>query len=873
MSLLDSICEWAQTLLDWQGDAVRRLLLQEDFTEKDLDEIICILKAKHDLPVKYDIKSIPLQKGDVSGAPSTSAKIILKALVDLKNVNKIPDGSGIEFGDSGLTVLYGENGTGKSGYTRVLKRACRARDTSDQVIPNVFAATQKMAAKATFNISVDGVDKPISWIDGQQSDTILTNICVFDTKCARVIIDKKNEMYYLPYGTHVFAGLVSIIGTVKKILQAECPVGKEVESSDIQDGTEAAKFLSALSKDTTDEQIDNATTWSEDDEALIKQLTADVAKAEADDPLRQAKRLRDAKNAIAAFRGNLQKLHSLASNENEIKVKGVVARLNSAIRSCELAETEDFSKEPLQGIGSDPWKSLYEAAKAYSVNVAYKDTEFPAVGEGKVCVLCMQELNETAKERLSRFKNFMENATQEELKSAKDEISNTLNAFEGIKFKSLKTFASVLDEICAKDEDLKQYLCDEYLPNARMRVAKLLRVLRKYNICELPLLLDLKVDEIVAIEKALEEEAVNIEKAANPEELQKLKKQLTELQGRRLLSQRKKSIIDRRDNISLRYKYLCCDQETDTTQITRRGRELVTEAFTPALLTVLKGELTALGVKHLPINLGQSGERGTTQHKILLDGCKDNTIALTQILSEGEQKAMAIAGFLAELNTGHHTNPIVFDDPVCSLDHRYREKTAERLAIESKKRQVIIFTHDIAFLMQLGLKASENDAEVTVRTICRNGNDVGYSFPDLPWHALPTSKRIGYLRNEHQKIKELYGKGNPDDYNHRAAHIYNLLRETWEAFIEEVLLNGTVIRHQQEIQTNRLKGVAVTDDDYKAIDEGMSKCSSWMFGHDKSKALDVNRPDPDELLSDINALEEFRKATLKNIDAVKKKRP
>ncbi len=87
--------------------------------------------------------------------------------------------------------------------------------------------------------------------------------------------------------------------------------------------------------------------------------------------------------------------------------------------------------------------------------------------------------------------------------------------------------------------------------------------------------------------------------------------------------------------------------------------------------------------------------------------------------------------------------------------------------------------------------------------------------------------------------------------------MYALLRETWEAAIEEVVFNKTVVRHGSEVQTLRLKQVGVTTEQYKAIDVNMSKCSTWMAGHDKSKKLDVHRPAPNEVLADIDTLNAF----------------
>ena len=96
-------------------------------------------------------------------------------------------------------------------------------------------------------------------------------------------------------------------------------------------------------------------------------------------------------------------------------------------------------------------------------------------------------------------------------------------------------------------------------------------------------------------------------------------------------------------------------------------------------------------------------------------------------------------------------------------------------------------------------------------------------------------------------------------YDKETAFLYALLRKTWEAAIEEVVFNKTVVRHGIEVQTLRLKQVRVTTEQYMAIDVNMSKCSTWMAGHDKSKKLDVHRPAPNEVLVDIDALSIFVK--------------
>jgi wobble nucleotide-excising tRNase len=53
----------------------------------------------------------------------------------------------------------------------------------------------------------------------------------------------------------------------------------------------------------------------------------------------------------------------------------------------------------------------------------------------------------------------------------------------------------------------------------------------------------------------------------------------------------------------------------------------------------------------------------------------------------------------------------VFDDPVSSLDYKWREGVARRLVQVSKTRQVTVFTHDVVFLLLLEHYAAELDVE------------------------------------------------------------------------------------------------------------------------------------------------------------------
>ena len=203
MSAIDQVIEWAKEIPDWQADAVRRILTQDSLTETDKAELLAMLKERHGLgnSQKPAPQPNPSVQGQISGSPKSKIGMTLKALEAIKNVNAIPENSYIPFGEVGLTIIYGGNGTGKSGYARVLKRACSARDSTEPIQPNVFGNAVTGPASALFKISVQGVgDKEIPWKDGGEKEDLLANIIVFDSKEARVIVDEENNVGFLPVG-------------------------------------------------------------------------------------------------------------------------------------------------------------------------------------------------------------------------------------------------------------------------------------------------------------------------------------------------------------------------------------------------------------------------------------------------------------------------------------------------------------------------------------------------------------------------------------------------------------------------------------------------------------------------------------------------
>jgi hypothetical protein len=232
-------------------------------------------------------------------------------------------------------------------------------------------------------------------------------------------------------------------------------------------------------------------------------------------------------------------------------------------------------------------------------------------------------------------------------------------------------------------------------------------------------------------------------------------------------------------------------------------------------------------------------------------------VVVTEVLSEGEARTLSLAAFLTELSTASSDSAIIFDDPVSSLDHTWRERIAHRLVAEAKKRQVTVFTHDIFFLRNLMDACRRQEVPCEHQYVRREGQ-AGMSSSDLPWIAMSVKDRLGRLRELWQAADKVSRTSGSAAYEKDAREIYALTRETWEQAVSEVLLNDVVEPYRTSIETKKvIKLYDISKEDYVALEDGMAKCSRWMRGHVQPAADGTPYPEPAHLQKCIQDLNDW----------------
>jgi len=249
----------------------------------------------------------------------------------------------------------------------------------------------------------------------------------------------------------------------------------------------------------------------------------------------------------------------------------------------------------------------------------------------------------------------------------------------------------------------------------------------------------------------------------------------------------------------------------------------------------------------------EGSEYGVPKFRIGLATRADARVG--DVLSEGEHRCIALAAFLCELATADDRSAIVFDDPVCSLDHEYRDVFAERLACESRQRQVIVFTHDLWFVYQLARAAKRNGVEPFYQYVARCPDRVGVCEPNLPFSASPLPEAISHLRRRAAQARCLYTENKISDWQDQAEELFGRVRQAWELAVEGALA-PVLQRFAEKVQTRGLRQLAVlTEEDCISVDDARERCSKLQ--HRASPAGAGPPLTPDDLDREIDQLSQW----------------
>src|SRR5258706_1628901 len=676
--IVDFLWEWAESHGDWSKLLVSKIVS----TESNL------LIEDRNTVFNYFLQSINLH----SGLPAliivkptyipAAKQIVLEFLSGITGVNRLAKNQTINFGKN-ITIIYGENGTGKTGYSRILKTLGFSYDNYNNILSNIFGAGEPKAAIIKFK--ANGVDETFTW-NGTNKNSELENISVFNSNCVQISLSDR-QLIVSPIGFHLFNLITSELHELANLLNAKTALHPTallwIET--LTPGTPQQTFVSELSGSSTEQKLKELSSFTSTQEKEL--LDKETELSNFNRTLLQNE-IQNLNFSIVEIGTIINKIRIAQTQFTDttwqalIELNNQVAILESKTQTGikELAETRGIEfYETLE------FQSFLNAAEGY-IKVINK-LDYPSLADN--CVYCLQPLEKPAQELLKNYRALLNDKTQENLSLLKGQKIILTNQVSQIDANLI--FHQPIFGIDAQQNSVQPVEIADY--NQLLGQLQTTFVTDKVSddstfSLDYPEYIKFVTDKSTALNQILTEKRNLLSNLAAKET--ELKNKIAELRDRKLLSTKVVEVKVAIQNHKIISTISANAGSFNSYSVSRKTSDAREHLVQKNFKDIFKDELKALRKSHLPIELSFGTDRGNSKVSPRI-----STHILTEILSEGEQKAIALAEFMTELQLDNTKAPVIFDDPVNSLDHRIIDEVAKRFIELSKERQIIVFTHSI----------------------------------------------------------------------------------------------------------------------------------------------------------------------------------
>ncbi|MDD4753089.1 MAG: AAA family ATPase [Desulfitobacteriaceae bacterium] len=811
-AIVDFLWEWTENHSDWSKLLINKIVAAESH----------LSTADRETVFNYFLQSINLHTGlpavtVVKPTYTPTAKIIeLNSLFGITGVNRLAKNQTVDFAKN-VTIIYGENGTGKTGYCRILKTLGFSYDTNKTILPNIYAAPEPQAA--TINFKSNGEPRTFSW-NGTNYDSELENISVFNSSCVQFSISDRS-LIVTPIGFHLFHLVSDELNALTQLLQrkiAAHPITL-IWIDNLTQGTPQHSFITNLSASSAEQKLTELSDFTPTHEASLRVKESELTTLNKALLQSQIQTLKNQITEIESIIGKVETGKTLINDTSWQAIQTINKEISELEKKSQTGLKEIADEKGVEFYQTTEFKSFIHAAENY-IKIIDKPG-YP--NEGDTCVYCLQPLDNSAKDLLRSYRTLLNDNTQEnlaELKKRKDKLIKHISQVDTILTFHQHTFGTDENQAPVQPKVIKDYNTNLYtLKTAFITDTVAQGSTFSFGYHDVIIYL---TNKQTMLNTALTQKTEILANLADREAA--LRKEIAELKDRKFLSGKVSDIKNAIANHKVVNTLNANSSSFNTTSISRKTTSAREELVRQDFEIAFNKELLALRKPHLKVDLDFGTDRGNS--KVYQ---KMSNHVLADILSEGEQKAIALAEFLTELQLANTKAPIVFDDPVNSLDHTIIDEVAKRLLKLSSERQIVIFTHSV-LLFNSFLYFSKQ----------ATFSGLAYKFYNSKNEYLETGV-ITEAEEEINKVKSYISKVNtilnntPRDREEAdvAEDGYGFLRSAIELFVEHEIFQGTVKRYQKNIAlTNFVKVDGALLDTHKdKLNEIFERCCGFIKGH------------------------------------------
>jgi energy-coupling factor transporter ATP-binding protein EcfA2 len=842
-TLETDILEFTSNLPFWEQFLSEIILAGKSIKEEEYAQALKFFLEDADLEAKIGERpKINIICKDQTTGYKT--ELYLTKISGVEGINALVPGQVLEIGKN-LTIIYGSNGSGKSGYIRLLNNVFITKGEK-MILPNIHD-TSLLAKKADFEFSTGGKNFTLSFpIDCAKPE--FKQFSVFDERAVHAHLNNKNQFEFRPAGLSYFASLNECCKRMEELIQIK--IEEHAQTSDLAalfEGESAIKTLiSMLSDKTVLAHFDEYKVFDNKHKEERKQLEEKKAGLMALKKDKEINDLDQIKSQLSNLKTKLTNVNRYFSNDQLVKA---FEKINDCVEKELLATTnniDQFKTIGINGIGGATWRNFINAADTFAKAQNNARSDYPINGDK--CLLCHQPLSEEASQLISSYWIFIKSKAEQDSKDAQAALMAAKTTLEKLDLRLLDETNILHKWLTENKQDILKHITNGLLKQSQLRDKMVFSLDAKQGEMFDEVQVDIKlIDPII---EEIDNKIEDLKKSDVSQEIDKLNKDIRFLNHKEKLSIHFSSVEKAVTNHKWVVKGLKAKGKINKRDITNKEKELSNLYFNQAYIDKFNEECRILN-GNFGIVINHTGSAGTSFRQLNLKGKQP-----TDILSEGEQKVIAVADFLSETILSEINKGIVFDDPVTSLDEERKSQIAERLTKESLARQVVVFTHDLVFVSQLIGCMQDSCIEYLCHWIEQRSGKPGYiSLRNAP------SYEKEYKNAE--KPRGLYIQANKPDCPASAREQFiqqgfTSLRTCYETLVVFGIFNGVVQRFVERISIESLEKVTIDPAIKAELIESFGLCCRYMEGHSHSDKYAYKKPKLEDLAEEIKRYDDLR---------------
>ena len=778
-NIYDKLITWANSNGYWAQYLLNLCFKYEEISQEELDNIInCYISNSFPAIIFKKLESEP------------SSKLYLNSIKNVKNVNLLLNNQEMNFNNN-LTVVYGPNGTGKTGYVRIVKSMGNSLDSENTIYTNLLEDDIGLQS-ADVTITHGNTEETFVW---SKTNCRNLNLKIFNSNCVKFSLGNKKEILFMPQDFNFFNIInVATSDLAKKAKERIAQLKSDMTLFGIIDGTKVHLLIDSImrvgnARKNIEDFINNNSYNLDVVEAKLEELNKKTSMLNTDVIILQIRNKQKLKSKIEELSNLIFLSSGLQNKELWQEYKSELIKANELISGN--VKIEDF----VTGLNlEEKQKELFKEFLLVA-DKFLKSRNGISFEEEETCIFCGQAINEEAKDLLSSYSRFITNDNSakiniivDKIHKFKDKIKSCISEIGQIEpffenedsdfYKEVIKVATILQKLVGLDYNPLSNLGD-FDSSCDLRFFKSIldATLQKY------------IEEISILNKQKD----NIEK-----EISDNRARLNEYNSIAILLKNVDAIIS---NINEQLNLNPLSKISNSSLSAIQSKILSTK-YKEKFTLCLEEQLVRL---EAPKNINFSPNIVASKLS-LKQTFLDKKYDLSSILSEGEQKVIALSHFIAENLIEDKDNVLVLDDPVNSLDLQRMETVARVLVQLSEKKQIIILTHNLVFVGFLSKYAKEIlDNEEHTFICLERGNIDGKPYTGQIKYEFPNIETYKYYKS---KVNSLVS--NKADLRENKNHIYDCfsyMRSALELMVAEKVFNGTINRYEPDIKMTKFENI------------------------------------------------------------------